>query len=82
MYVCMYVRNHVCMYGCMYACMYVYVLELQSVPLYKCTVVYFTSTHVHGHLACFHIFAIANSAPSYNLEYTVLDKFPEMALMG
>lgn len=73
---------YVCMYACMHASMYVYVLEFQSVPLYRCIVVYLTSTHVHGHLACFHIFAIANSVPSYNLEYTGLDKFPEMGLMG
>lgn len=70
----------VCKYVCMHACMYV--LEIQSVQLYKCSMVYLTCTHIHEHLTCFHIFAIANSASSYNLVYTGLDKFPEVGLMG
>lgn len=68
------------MHAYMHVCMYV--LAIQSVPLYKCSMVYLTCTHIHGHLACFHIFAIANSASSYNLVYTGLDKFPEVGLMG
>lgn len=68
------------MHACKCVCAYVYMCVCIRAPEFSNVWLYhglLNHPHFSGYLLCFHIFAVANSASSYNLICTRLDKFPD-----